>query len=318
MMYNDPIQAILPPNCHYIYSPMEFLNSEWRWDKNKFSALPKDKFIIVNASSENWGMGNFIDDLYINLEEQKIEFVLLSHLPDDHFKKPNLLFYPYWYHWAVRTFKPKETSNTKKYKVSCLNRSPRPHRVINYFELKNKPYQSDMFITAYQYSVARRDDDCDLTEDLVDKWNKEANFLPNFENHVSDYPALHNSYINLVTETTVTPRLFVTEKTWKAIAAEQLFLILGSPNTVSYLRKCGVDTFDDIIDHNYYDNVLDFGERFKRLHILLDDLVTLDLDQIYKYTEQRRRENRNKFFNGELNPVYQQVLTKILNNVSIC
>ena len=49
-------------------------------------------------------------------------------------------------------------------------------------------------------------------------------------------PACEDSYVQLVTESTVEPRIFITEKTWKPIASGQLFLILGNPGIIKHLE----------------------------------------------------------------------------------
>ena len=85
-----------------------------------------------------------------------------------------------------------------------------------------------------------------------------------------------------------------------------LFLIFGNAGTISHLRSLGVDVFDDIIDHDYYDTQLNWRTRLHCIHELIDQLVTYDLEHIFKITENRRIENQRKFFAGDFDTRYNQ------------
>ncbi len=308
------VDDLLTADVHYIYSPLSFLNSDWRWDDAKFTNLPKDKFILVNCSSENWGLGAFIEDLYIRLDQLDLNFLILSHLPTDHLRKPRLLYYPYWYHYSIgffnKTYQSNISSDYKKYKISCLNHVPRVHRIYNYFLLKNKNYFNDCITSMYSDNgtLIKRDDDCSIPQEVLTWWDQYSSSLLSSLDHGFDNNLIHeafsDSYINFVTETTISQRLFITEKTWKPIASGQLFIILGAPNIIDHLREQGVDTFDDIIDHNYYDQEQHFETRLTKIHNLLDSLSILDLQAINEKTKMRRLLNAEKFFAGKFNTKY--------------
>jgi hypothetical protein len=130
-----------------------------------------------------------------------------------------------------------------------------------------------------------------------------------------DNAAYLDTYVNLVTETTVIDRLFVTEKTWKPIASGQLFLILGNPGTVQFLREQGVDTFDDYIDHGY-DLETDPATKLNLLYKSLDQLMISNLEDIYKQTKNRRLENASRFFAGEFDSQYYKTLKECINTLN--
>jgi hypothetical protein len=110
----------------------------------------------------------------------------------------------------------------------------------------------------------------------------------------------------------VIPRLFVSEKTWKPIAAEQIFLVFGNPGTIEYLRSQGVDVFDDLIDHRY-DSVDDWQQRLHMIHQQLKQLIDRDLEDIYIATLERRQRNSEKFFSGAFDPQYSQTIKQCIN-----
>lgn len=311
------IDDLLTEDIHYIFSPLSLFNSEWRWDYQKFSALPKDKFILVNCASENWGMGVFIESLYNELVKYNLSFLIISHTPQDHKKNSKILFYPYWYHHSIKNFDQQTYSNTKTYNISCLNGTPRPHRIINYFKLLDKNYPKSI-ITMHTIDnfVTNRDDDCQLDPLILKKWiDTSIQFADRNKSECSQGPnhkAYTDTYINLVTETTISDRLFITEKTWKPIASGQLFLILGNPGTIQFLREQGVDTFDDYIDHSY-DSEPNFIIRLNKLYNSLDNLMISNLKDIYKQTRQRRLTNSTQFFNGAFDPHYAKDLIECIN-----
>jgi hypothetical protein len=304
----------------YIHYPTEYI-----WSLEKLKELSKYKLIVVNSCSEHWGDGGG-SEAVIHCQRANLNFLVLTHNPSEHLLHSRIMYYPYWYHYSKKHFKKSTLSDTKKYKLSCLNGNPRPHRIANYFLLRSKSYIDQICITIFNVPEDKtpiRDDDVLLNDLEIAQWNHLKNQLP--MRHIPsatdlDLPALTDSYIHLVTETTVIPNIFITEKTWKPIAAGMLFLVFGNPGTVDHLRSLGVDVFDDIIDHKYYDNQLDWRLRLERIHVLIDNLVQHDLEHIYKITKDRRLENQRKFFAGEFDTHYNQEIAlqiEKLKNVSI-
>ena len=73
-----------------------------------------------------------------------------------------------------------------------------------------------------------------------------------------------NSYVNLVGETFFDNRnyntSFVTEKTFGAIANNQMFIIVGQAGSLDLVKSLGYQTFDSVIDESY-DSILDNDQR---------------------------------------------------------
>ncbi len=304
----------------YIHYPMEYI-----WNPDKLKELTKYKLVVVNSCSEHWGDGSG-SEAATHCEQANLNFLVLSHNPEEHLTHPRIVYFPYWYHYARKYFKKINPTLVRKYSLSCLNGSPRPHRIVNYLQILKKPYIDQINISFFNKpdGDATRADDVTLTESESTQWAQLRNQLPigNISNDQElNLPALTDSYIHLVTETTIVPHIFTTEKTWKPIACGTLFLIFGNPGSIAHLRKLGVDVFDDIINHDYYDDKLDWRDRLSCIHTLIDHLVKQDLEHIYKITESRRLENQRKFFAGEFDTRYnQEVAEQIekLKNVSIC
>ena len=120
-----------------------------------------------------------------------------------------------------------------------------------------------------------------------------------------------NSYLNIVTEPQVDDIGFVSEKVFKPIRAEQLFLIQGCPGTVQYLESIGFDTFNDYIDHSYYDNESDWIIRNRKMLEVLDKIYN-EIPNIFAATKQRRLYNRLHLASQELE---NTVLKDLFNNI---
>ena len=260
--------------------------------------IDPSKFIpnmIVNGCSEHYG-----DGMLEALAEQVPDSVVYSHDPEDHLKLPNLKFYPYWYYWSIKNFENCYKQNTandhKTYRLSCLNGVSRTHRILNYIWFTPT---DDMYFT--MSNVESNRDWLELPKEVEQEWNQ---IKPTLR---QDYltsthclgPACDDSYVHLVTETTVEPKIFITEKTWKPVASGQLFLILGNQGIIKHLRDQGIDCFDDIIDHSY-DLEEDAIERIKKIHASIHSLLKEDLLQINIATKQRRIKNAELFWSNNV------------------
>lgn len=308
------------PGVFYSYDPKIVFNNEWLLDNNKIQSLTQHKISVLDFSSEHYG-DDGLDHVYSALENASINFLLLTHNPADHLKFDRMLFYPHWYHWSRQNFIIKENnSNSRSYKWSCLNGNPRPHRVYNYFYSQQQSYYQSAYFTFYNEDPVRADDVI-LPQDVTNFWKSVRHTLPNRSNiHVGsrpdsrcDLPANNDAYIHLVTETTVIPRIFVSEKTWKPVAAGQIFLVFGNPGTISYLRDQGVDVFDDIVDHSY-DSIDNWQDRLHAIHHQLKHLLSQDLESVFEVTKARRTNNVKKFFSGDFDCRYKNTIDQIIEH----
>jgi hypothetical protein len=318
------------PGVFYFNQPDTIYNkTTWTIDQEKLTLLKQHSMVIADFSSEHYG-DDLLYILYDVLELHDINFLLLSHNPQDHLTRPRLLFYPHWYHWTRQVFanqRPNFLNNKKQYKISCLNGNPRPHRIYNFLSLRKKLYFNDFLFSMHQtQNIPTRSDDSIIDQSMLTEWSQLMPMLPDrntaltntptkrADNYIQ-HPAYTDSYVNLVTETTVISKVFVTEKTWKPVASGQLFLIIGNPGTVDYLRSQGVDVFDDIIDHKYYDDETDWQARILKVHRLIEDLLEQDLYKINQDTVERRKRNSERFFAGNFDQQYQLKIQECIDTL---
>jgi hypothetical protein len=297
------------------------VNNGQKWTINHdYLSQYKSKLIIVDFASEHWG--RFDDSFYHDLDAGGYNFLLLTYDHTRHHVYPKMLYYPYWYHDSKRWIVNKNNVvGSRKFDLGCLNSKPRPHRIANYYHLMQKSYKDQMSVSFYKTNEAPwRQDDVTLIDEELNYWNsikKSLPLRPPANSIEIELPQLVDSYLHLVTETTVIPGVFITEKTWKPVAAGVPFLMFGNPGTMSFLKTLGVDIYDDVIDHAYYDNESDWRIRLTKIHTVLDNLIEHGAKKIFQQLFARAQTNQSKFFNGEFDPGYQSQLMSAIKNVSI-
>lgn len=86
-----------------------------------------------------------------------------------------------------------------------------------------------------------------------------------------------NSWVSLISESSYFEReyaVFISEKTFKPIASLQPFIIVGSKDSLKYLRKMGYKTFHPYIDESYDD--LPDEQRFKAVAEALKKIQNIE------------------------------------------
>jgi hypothetical protein len=299
------------------------VNNGQKWTINHdYLSQYKSKLIIVDFASEHWN--RFDDSVYHDLDAGDYNFLLLTYDHTRHHVYPKMLYFPYWYHdskeWIINK---NNVVGSRTFDLGCLNGRPRPHRIANYYHLMKKSYKDQMSISFYNTDIdSWRADDVTLLDEELNYWNSIKNSLPlrsesQLSQVLTDLPQLTDSYLHLVTETTVIPGVFITEKTWKPVAAGVPFLVFGNPGTISFLKTLGVDTYDDVIDHAYYDNESDWRIRLTKIHTVLNNLIEHGAEKIYQQLFVRAQNNQTKFCNGDFDPGYQSQLISAIENVPI-
>jgi hypothetical protein len=325
-------EYIDPEKVYYVEWPQQdiysVIDNKVVPNKESIAKLKQYALTIVDLSAEHWGDGTWTEDIIYNfLEDENIKFIVLSHYPENHQRRPQTYFSPHWYHVSrnVYTSVPESVNNINRtYKISCLSGTPRTHRIYNYLLFQKKPYLKDSFVTIHPSSLSYkiRHDEIALDTDVAIEWNNTKVSLPEMDQKIIgsiwrslDGPTWTDSYVNLISETTIFDKVFITEKTWKPIVCGQLFLLFGNPGSIAHLQDLGVDVFDDYIDHKYYDREPDWKIRIHKIHELLADLVKQDLVKIYQQTQDRRLLNSQNFIDGKFDQQYfTQIVEAIRNN----
>lgn len=291
-------------------------------NENFLTSLKNYHLVIIDISSEHWGLPEH--NLSLSVRENLIaagikKFIIITHLVEDHQRFPEIIFCPSEYHVSRKFIQPGQTdfSKQKSHLLSCLNSKPRPHRIYYYTKIFKEPWVSDML---YSFSLpthnyVRRPDEIILDQETMAIWeeNKPVHpFLGKGKLWDLTNPAYSDSYANLVTENSVFPGVYLSEKMWKPIASGMWFFVLGCPGTIDHLRTLGVDVFDDLFDHDYYDQEIDFFQRVEKLNIIIKDYLKRDHNLLWHETFDRRNANYQRFYSGSFDDHYLQNIKKII------
>ena len=98
---------------------------------------------------------------------------------------------------------------------------------------------------------------------------EDAELVSDMHNFFTKKDIWLDTYFSIVSETSVNEySTFITEKTVRPMIYYHPFIVWGNPNTLSYLRSIGFETFPEFFDESY-DSV--YNEK-DRLNIILDNV----------------------------------------------
>lgn len=120
-----------------------------------------------------------------------------------------------------------------------------------------------------------------------------------------------NEISGLISDEKCPAELFITEKTYKPIAFQHPFVVLGMKGTIHHLHALGFETYDHIFDESY-DN-LDFFED--RLELVYNNIKNFTTEKyLNPLTEQKIKHNYNRFYDRELvlQGIEKELLTPML------
>jgi hypothetical protein len=112
---------------------------------------------------------------------------------------------------------------------------------------------------------------------------------------------------SIVAETTVCSAdpIFITEKTFKPIAFQHPFIILGQLGILRYIRSLGFETFDNMFDESY-DIEPDVTTRLNTILVQINNYSYKNYDLL---TLKKLKHNKELFFNNQL------VKTRIIKEI---
>ena len=178
--------------------------------------------------------------------------------------------------------------SNKKFDFLYLNKFPREHR--------KKMFQRVEHL---------------LANSLYSNWEQNIKLSPAYElPWAQDYPEYgmdqdifekpyNDTKYSLVPETNDTnDEIFMTEKIWKPIIAQQPFVVHGNYLYLQRLREMGFKTFASHFDEGY-DLELDKDKRIDKVVDTCRDLLTKNWQDIYLQTQALRKHNFDTFFNKE-------------------
>jgi hypothetical protein len=262
----------------------------------------------VTGGEIDEGMSNFAKKY--DLDKDSLYFITGNYLVSNK-KEDKFTYVSYHYFldfpWFMDKNAPQDADKIipfkLKNKILCYNRRPRTHRKILIYLLQQEPSLlrdvaltfggiSNSYVVPNDIELLR---ECIESEELcqaiftyfqnnqlelkIDDSDLEINLSRDF-NLVQHQEA----FISLVSETEIREDvLFLSEKTYKPIYAQQPFIIYGNPYSIKELKDLGFKTFDKWIDESY-DNEENFE---KRLTMILEELRVIASKSLEELTIMR-------------------------------
>ena len=308
------------------YFSFEFYDDKKQYDKNCVFLLGKNKFddefryryldkgyklIICNL----WEAATYIS-VQILKEYEKNILITLGAVNKEYQKRTNnkIISVPNWFwyneslmikHLDIATNYVPQRTNQKCFLMPIRRSKTFRDQIIKKFEtlLENSIY-------SYQFGWRKKelpiysDHKIDINPDRI------------FEKEWYD-----QTYFSVVVETTVgseshlidgtIPDIFVTEKTFKPIAYQHPFLILGLKGTLNFLKNNGFETYDHIFDESY-DNIESFDLR---LDAIYKNIKNFNKEQyLDPQTENKIKHNHAHFYDTSrvLQGIKQDLINPIL------
>jgi hypothetical protein len=124
-------------------------------------------------------------------------------------------------------------------------------------------------------------------------------------------PAWYDStHFSIVVETEVdAPKIFVTEKTFKPMAFQHPFVVMGQAGHLNYLHTQGFETYSNLFDQSY-DAIADWHTRLAAVVATIKNFTMQPYDTL---TQQKIAHNHARFYNLDL--VKSRLVTELITPI---
>jgi hypothetical protein len=246
---------------------------------------------------------------------------------------PDVVFFPNFF-WILNTksifqhYKRNgtvyDTAIEKSRAVMCLNKNLHWHRMFLFSLIAEKSWFKNI-----GYSFLHKIEDCCekiavtqflTTEEieLIKSYNYLLPIMIEPEKNNTDIPlswsngasnmkaGLYDTYaINVVTETSLTEGVLLTEKTCKPFMAYQIPIIVGPQGANKFLEDIGLDMFSDYVPWQSWDNESDHKRKIIKIVEFLDKILSSataeqDILAMHQSFYSRLIKNKEYFHSKEL------------------
>ena len=228
---------------------------------------------------------------------------------------------------------PQPVTVNKSHKFMCLNAKDLVHRRYIYGQLIKNNLVKDGIVSYQCYGGQNTfTDDFDegrgftvkQLHDAKEMWDLCLPHMP-LKIDDSDFSGklprdlYLNSYINIVLETNFINIQngynisFVTEKTFNAIANNQMFIIVGHAGSLDLLKSLGYKTFDSVINESY-DTIVNNGNRLETVTFEIVRFLSRphnDIQNDYAKVQDIILHNRNLLYSQNLETRLQSLVDSL-------
>jgi hypothetical protein len=217
--------------------------------------------------------------------------VLMSDYQYYYYPEPNFVFFPMCL-WLFSTRQPVwyntvtyDAGFEKSRSIMCLNSTQSWHRIYLFGQLVECP-SFDQIDYSFVFPLGNVLEKLPIPEYMntaeLDHIRQYQNWLPirlknddtTQKHDVGVGHAVYNQCaINLVTETSITEGVIISEKSCKPFMAYQIPIIVGPVGGSQFLQDIGFDMFGDYIPWQTWDHILDHKLRIRMIVEFVDSLL---------------------------------------------
>jgi hypothetical protein len=217
--------------------------------------------------------------------------VLMSDYQYYYYPEPNFVFFPMCL-WLFSSRQPMwyatvvyDTGFEKSRSIMCLNRTQSWHRIYLFGQLVQYPWfdqidYSFVFplgdvlekLPIPEYINTAERNHIRLYQDRLPVGLKNEDATKQHDVGVG-HPIYRECAINLVTETSITEGVMLTEKSCKPFMAYQIPIIVGAVGANQFFEDIGLDMFADYIPWKTWDHVPDHKLRIRMIVEFVDSLL---------------------------------------------
>ena len=178
--------------------------------------------------------------------------------------------------------------NQKKYDFLYLNKGRRQHRTRLFSKLISTTLLENSLFSNHNY-VPR----------YILPTEYEENYPMRGADQNIDLKHYNDTKYSIISETNDSnDEIFMTEKIWKPILAEHVFIVHGNHLYLQKLRELGFKTFNNYFDESY-DLEPDKNIRIDKIVSLISNLKNKDWQDLYLQTKGLRQHNKDLFLSKE-------------------
>ena len=197
----------------------------------------------------------------------------------------------------------------------------KPHRRFLFQNLVENKLLGKSFINIWGHIKFRSPELASLDDSAISNFRNSTIFNNDFKNGCSMSYSIpieiyKRSWYSIVAETAAQKSNFITEKTSKPLFEKRLFVIFGAQGMLSRLHELGYQTFGDVIDESY-DNEIDNIKRWTMAFDQVLALTTADHHAIYDQIAPVLEHNHNWIVNNQRNRLQglKDFLSKHINKL---
>ena len=322
------------------------LHTAWYPIHIKWFDLTVDYLALVNPIAIEKGMK--IVFLYHEADNPEHISERLAYMSVKH-KHDNMAFisgnsaanqHPFMYYWPEIEYRFQQQNDFTKAAQKHLNRRTRRFMVLCRIdklwrkmfmsELWKKNFHKQNYFSYLQEQLGEHEDPGPLSDKLVEQYSAQVmDFVKAGPFHADDLTSdeandfsiqpvelYTDSYINIVLETFIdvdsSGGQFITEKTFKPIMHNQMFICMAEHHHLKHLRELGYQTFDGIIDESY-DNIEDTELRFNTVLKLIKSINQMPMatvHELYRMSQDIIQHN-SEILQSDLTTRSKQVLDRL-------